>query len=263
MNSIGTVESLWRYPVKSMAGEQLPHAFLGFAGVYGDRLYAFRDTAAPAGFPFLTAREQEHMLLFHPSFRNSAAMDLPPNLAEAQALAPGVTPVYATPAEVAVDVTTPTGQTIPVDSPEMLDFLSDGLRKRHHLSLIHSDRAITDCRPVSLFATQTVHQLASELGATLDKRRFRSNIYLDLSASNGFSEDALVGHKLRIGPTVTLSVLDRDPRCKIITLDPETAAPSPDVIRQVARAHAGTAGVYAAVLVEGLINPGDDITLLD
>ena len=45
MATIGKVESLWRYPVKSMRGEEIAEAFLGFAGVYGDRLYAFRDSA--------------------------------------------------------------------------------------------------------------------------------------------------------------------------------------------------------------------------
>ena len=52
MAIVGRVESLWRYPVKSMRGEELPEAFVGFAGVYGDRLYAFRSAAAPAGFPY-------------------------------------------------------------------------------------------------------------------------------------------------------------------------------------------------------------------
>ena len=47
MELIGTVESLWRYPVKSMRGEELQEAFVGFAGVYGDRLYAFRNSMAP------------------------------------------------------------------------------------------------------------------------------------------------------------------------------------------------------------------------
>jgi MOSC domain-containing protein len=64
MAMIGHVESLWRYPVKSMRGEEVEQAFVGFAGVYGDRLYAFRDSAAPKGFPYLTGREEERMLLY-------------------------------------------------------------------------------------------------------------------------------------------------------------------------------------------------------
>ena len=57
MTVIGRLDSLWRYPVKSMRGEELAEAYVGFAGVYGDRLYAIRNAMAPAGFPSLTARE--------------------------------------------------------------------------------------------------------------------------------------------------------------------------------------------------------------
>jgi uncharacterized protein YcbX len=45
--AIGTVESLWRYPVKSMRGEELSEAFISFAGVYGDRLCAFKGSDRP------------------------------------------------------------------------------------------------------------------------------------------------------------------------------------------------------------------------
>jgi hypothetical protein len=60
-----------------------------------------------------------------------------------------------------------------------------------------------------------------------------------------------------------MAVTDRDPRCKMITLDPDTAQANPEVMRRVAKDHDGTAGVYAAVLVEGVIRAGDAIALLD
>ena len=69
MSIIGTVESLWRYPVKSMRGEELDEMFAGYAGVYGDRLFAFKSSASPKGFPYLTGREQREMLRYRPRFR--------------------------------------------------------------------------------------------------------------------------------------------------------------------------------------------------
>ena len=69
MSTIGKVDSLWRYPVKSMRGEELDEAFLGFSGVYGDRLFAFTSSAGPKGFPFLTGREQQEMLRYRPRFQ--------------------------------------------------------------------------------------------------------------------------------------------------------------------------------------------------
>src|SRR6267142_6032998 len=108
MKLVGEVESVWRYPVKSMRGEELQEAFVGFGGVYGDRVYAFRSSAAPKGFPYLTGREQQRMLLYQPAYRDAEQMAKPPNLAEAEAIAPGITPVYPDAAHVVVNVMTPT-----------------------------------------------------------------------------------------------------------------------------------------------------------
>jgi uncharacterized protein YcbX len=263
MESIGRIESLWRYPVKSMRGQALAEAFAGFSGIYGDRLYAFHSTGAAAGFPFLTGREQEQMILYNPTFRHPETMVRPPNLGEAQALGPGVTPVYPAPNDVAVDVETPDGEKLSIDSPDLLHRLTEGLRGRHQLRLLRSDRAMTDCRPISIFNIRTAGQLGDEVGTPIDPRRFRANIYIDLKSEEPFAENRLAGRAVRIGRKATFAILERDPRCKMITLDPDTAEQNPAVMRCVARNHEGTAGIYAAVLVEGTICSGDEIVLLD
>jgi uncharacterized protein YcbX len=107
-----------------------------------------------------------------------------------------------------------------------------------------------------------VQKIGDDMGIALDKRRFRANIYLDLGSTGGFAEDQFVGHALGIGDKVVLAILDRDPRCKMITLDPDTAEPNPEIMKRVARAHDGKAGVYAAVLTEGTVRPGDEVHLL-
>ena len=106
MSIIGKVESLWRYPVKSMRGEELDVAFLGFAGIYGDRLFAFKSAASPKGFPYLTGREQQEMLRYRPRFRHPDKAAQPPSLADAERLWPGlnVNPMPADPADLMVDV---------------------------------------------------------------------------------------------------------------------------------------------------------------
>jgi uncharacterized protein len=263
MSVVGRVESVWRYPVKSMRGEELSEAHIGFSGVYGDRLYAFRSSAAPAGFPYLTAREQERMILYRPRFKHPDKAARPPNLAEAESIAPGLTPVFADPSDLIVEVETPAGERLTVDDPALLLRLSDGIGAETSLALMRSERALTDCRPISLFALQTVRGLSEEVGVVLDKRRFRANIYADLGSPAGFSEDSFVGRRLQIGSNAVISILERDPRCKMITLDPVTAEANPEVLRKVARGHEGKAGIYGAVLVEGLVRPGDAIELLD
>jgi uncharacterized protein YcbX len=262
MSVVGHVESLWRYPVKSMRGEKLQDAFIGFSGVYGDRLYAFHASKARPGFPYLTARELEEMLLYQPRFRHPEKAACPPNLAEAQAIAPGATPVYASPTDLVVDVETPAGDVLAIDSPALHDRLSAGCGTAGTLALLRSDRAMTDCRPVSIISTQTVAALGEETGMAMDQRRFRANIYIDLGSASGFAENALLGRSLRIGSKAVVTLVERDPRCKMITLDPDTAQASPEVLRTVARGHDGNAGLYAVVLVEGTIRPGDEITLM-
>jgi hypothetical protein len=263
MTTVATVESLWRYPVKSMAGEELSEAFVGFSGVYGDRCYAFRDSAARAGFPYLNASVQQRMLLYRPRFRHPERAAAPPNLAEASAIAPGVTPVNAEPGDMELDVLTPRGEVLPVDDSRLSEMLREGLRGEHRLTLVCSDRALTDCRPVSLVSLQTVRQIEEEVGFHLDKRRFRANVYLDLAAGVGFGEERLVGRRLRIGRTAEVLVLERDPRCKLISLDPDTGEHEPEVLRKVAQSHEAFAGVYCAVLVEGVVSKGDHVETVD
>jgi len=97
----------------------------------------------------------------------------------------------------------------------------------------------------------------------MDKRRFRANVYVDLTSAQGFAENKFVGRSLRIGAKVLVTVLERDPRCMMITLDPDTAEKTPAILKQVAQAHEGMAGVYGAVLIEGTIRKGDAVELLD
>jgi uncharacterized protein YcbX len=262
MSSIGTVGSLWRYPVKSMRGEDLNEAFVGFSGVYGDRLFAFRSSASPKGFPYLTARELRKLLQYRPRFRYPDKAARPINLAEAEAMGPGLNPAFAEPPDLMVDVETPTGEILAIDDPGLLNVLRNGVPGRPELTLVRSDRAMTDCRPVSLISLQSVRRLGEAMGTSVDRRRFRANIYLDFNAANGFAENELIGRSIRIGSRVKISILERDPRCVMITLDPDTSESKPEILRHIAQAHQGMAGVYGAVLVEGLVRKGDAVQLL-
>jgi hypothetical protein len=263
VTTIGTVESLWRYPIKSMSGEAVDELFMGFPGFYGDRCFAFKNSSARKGFPYLNAPVQQQMLRYRPQFRYAERAAKPPNLVEAMSIGPGVTPATAEPNDLIVDVVTPSGAVVSVDDPALLEMLREGLHGENDLTLVRSDRALTDCRPVSLISVQTVRQVEAELGIPIDQRRFRSNVYLNLASDDGFAEDEWVGRKLRIGSSAEIMVLERDPRCKMISLDPDTGEHNPEISRKLAQAHAGCAGVYCAVLVEGILLKGDPIELLD
>jgi hypothetical protein len=263
MTTVGTIESLWRYPVKSMSGEQRNKVFLGFAGIYGDRCFAFRNSAARKGAPYLTASVQQQMLRYRPQFRYPERAAEPPNLAEAMRIEPGITYANGDSSDLIVDVLTPSGTIVSIDDPRLVQMLSQGIGVHNQLSLVRSDRALTDCRPVSLISMQTVRQCEAEMEIPLDKRRFRANMYVNLSASPGFAEDGFVGRKLRIGSQAVIAILERDPRCKVLSLDPDTGEHNPDILRKVVKTYDNLVGVYCAVLVEGSIADDDSITLLD
>src|SRR5882762_7678856 len=138
MTRIGAVESLWRYPIKSMRGEEIPEAFMGFAGIYGDRCYAFKNSAARKGFPYLNANVQQQMLLYRPQFRHPERASKPPNLIEAMNIAPGVTPANGDAEDMVLDIVTPSGEIVSVDDPALIKLLGKGISEKNQLKLVRS-----------------------------------------------------------------------------------------------------------------------------
>ena len=262
MSTIGTIESIWRYPVKSMSGEKLDEVFVAFAGLMGDRVYGILKDGGNPGFPWHTAREQETLLLYKPRYKHSSATLKPDHLEAAQSLGPGINPLYPDVEQFSVEVEIPDGEVYSIDSKEFLEHLKTATDNQT-LKLHFTQRSQYDCRPLSLFSLQLRDLLTEELGMEIDKRRFRANLYVKWNGDKPLLyENELIGSRLKIGETLEISVLERDPRCKMITLDPDTAAATPQIIKHVAQAHGGYAGVYGAVLVEGLVKAGDAIELL-
>lgn len=233
-----------RYPVKSMRGEDLNEARLTFAGLSGDRVYAFVDTEDRSSFPWMTARKGAEWILFSPRFLNPAP----------------ATEENPFPESYAVEVTTPEGEEFRVDAPEFKQYLEK--RFGRSLRLRFSERSMNDAQPVSLFGLDTVRSLSEETGKDLGMLRFRANFYVQWEDERPFFEDTLVGRTLRIGDAVTVQALKKDVRCKMITLDSETAEPFPKLLESVARNHAGCAGIYGATLHEGIVRRGDPVYLI-
>ena len=263
MTVVGRLESVWRYPVKSMPGESLPEAYVDFAGVLGDRIYAVHHAGVPKSFPFLTARSRKEMLRFRPKFQRPELTLAPDNLTAAETRGAGLTPLFPSSDDLALEIEAPDGKTLSASDPALPGLIAGDQFNASDLTLIRSDRAITDCRPLSLLATQTIDGIGRAVSLTLDKRRFRENLYLDLNSGESFAEDAFVGRRLRIGAKLMVHILERDIRCRMIGIDPDTLDENPDILRYVAKNHDNTAGVYAAVLVAGLVRPGDEIVLED
>lgn len=259
---IGTIDSIWRYPVKGMRGEEIPHVYTAFSGLMGDRIYGVIAADGHPAFPWHTGRDQEDFVLYKAKYSSGEDLLLPKDLDEFEGMAPGVNPIYpdADAFKVAVEMTS--GETYDIESPEFLQAMEKitGRSLRVHMNQMGQH----DCRPISIFSLSAAARLGEEVGMTVDKRRFRANFYVAWeNQEDPYYEFSLVGKSVTIGDRLEVKILERDPRCKMITLDPDTAEASPELLKHVARNHGGDAGVFAAVLREGRVKKGDEIRLVD
>jgi hypothetical protein len=266
---VATVVALWRYPVKSMLGEQLTASEVTERGLLGDRRYALVDRetgrVASAKFP------RKWPTLF--GYR--AAYLEPPTSADAMP---------------AVRITLPDGRIIRSDDPDAERVLSADLGREVALDqaapdapsleeywpdidgLDHRD-ALTEeaMRPGTFFDAGVVHLLTT---ATLDRlrelypagrfevRRFRPNlVVIPSDGQAGFVEDAWVGQSLAIGDEVRLRITRPCQRCVMITLEQDDLPKDPGILRAAAQHHGVSVGVYATVERGGRVRRGAEVRL--
>ncbi len=230
---VGRVVGLWRYPVKSMAGETLQETEIAWHGLQADRRWAFiRNDVPRSGFPWLTLRECPDMACYRPWFKDPAQ-----------------------PEKSILMVRAPTGADYEITDPELGKALQpQGLR------VIKQDRGIFDTFPLSIITTQTIASLARRVDAPLDTRRFRPNLLIEATGDAEFPEDDWVGAVLSIG-AARLRVDKRDGRCVVITIDPETRERNPAILRTVASERQGCLGVYGTTVAPGWISIRDEVLI--
>jgi len=231
MEKVATIRTIVRYPVKSMAGEELPAVDIGIQGLAGDRRYAFVQAASKTLFPWLTAREHPRLLLYRPRYEDPASQ------------------------RSRVLVETPSGARWPVHASELLRELEDASGRPLHLLGDH--RGSYDIAAVSILGLATAARVAEESDTPVEPARFRANFYVD--AGDAFAEERWVGRVLRLGDAARVAVTTPDERCAIVSLDPRTAASSPAVLRAIAQRHGNRVGVYGAVLTPGTVRAGDPV----
>lgn len=237
----GNIGVIRRFPVKGMAGEELPEVFVTFSGLVGDRVYAFLDPQNKSDFPWITPRILPEMLLWKPRFI------APPSAEEARPAAEKYRVEISTPEKVFRDVS----------APEFRKYLENKLGRE--IEFRFSERSMHDTMPVSVFGLPTIDALSKETGRNLDQRRFRPNFVVDWAEKTPFLEDSFVGRTIRIGEKLALRLVKKDMRCKVITLDPDTAGASPEILAVIAKQHGNCSGVYGAVLREGIVRRGDPV----
>jgi MOSC domain-containing protein len=234
---IGHVEAIFRYPVKSMGGERLEAANLGWHGLEGDRRLAFRRIDNRSGFPWLSASTLPDLLLFAPHRRENDA--------------PGELPTH---------VRTPDGEDMPVFGEDLAAEV--GRRCGAPVEMMQLKHGVFDEASISVIASDTVREIARLAGRSPDVRRFRPNVLVRLLRSGPFQEDEWLGGLLSFGEgddAPAISVTMRDERCSMVNLDPDSASPAPEVLKAVVRAHQNTAGIYGVVTRTGRLAVGQTI----
>jgi uncharacterized protein YcbX len=236
---IGHVEAIFRYPVKSMGGERVEVANLGWHGLDGDRRLAFRRIDDRGEFPWLTASKLPDLLLFFPHRREGdAQVDLPTH------------------------VRTPDGEEIPVFGEALAAEV--GRRYGAPVQMMQLKHGIFDEASISVIASDTVREIGRLAGRSPDVRRFRPNIVVRTWRSVPFQEDEWLGGVLSFGEgddAPAIAVTMRDVRCSILNLDPDSAGSAPEVLKAVVRANQNNAGIYGAVTRTGRVAVGQIIFL--
>jgi len=236
---LGRISAIFRYPVKSMAGEQLDVAQLSWHGIAGDRRFAFRRLADKSGFPWLAASKLPQLLLYKP-------FGLDSNTAE----------------RLPTHVRTPDRKEYELRSDELREEVSS--RYGSDVELMNLRHGIFDEACISVLSLSTVHGIERESGRDINLRRFRPNVAIETPSAEPFEEDRWVGRTLMFGEGnsgAALRVTMRDERCVMVNFDPDTAERDSEVMKTVVRMNGNYAGVYGTVVRAGELRVGQVVTL--
>lgn len=236
---LGRVEAIFRYPIKSMRGEPLDSAALGWHGLEGDRRLAFRRLGERGEFPWLIASKLPELLRFSPQRREDGNR--------------GALPTH---------VRTPEGDLLPLFG----EALAAEVGRRHGapVEMTQLKHGIFDEASISVIASETVREIGRLAGRSADIRRFRPNVVVRSTRAVPFEEDQWLGGVLTFGeaedaPAVTVTM--RDLRCVMVNFDPDDGSPAPEIMKAVVRANQNHAGIYGTVTRTGRLAVGQTIVL--
>ena len=236
---IGQIEAIFRYPVKSMRGEPLDTATLGWHGLDGDRRFAFRRLEERGGFPWLIASKLPDLILFTPQrHEDGTGVALPTH------------------------IRTPEGEKMPLFGEALAAEV--GRRYGAPVQMMQLKHGIFDEGSVSVITSETIREIGRLAGRRTDVGRFRPNILVRSTRPVPFEEDQWVGGVLTFGdaddaPAVAVTL--RGLRCAMVNYDPDGGSHAPEVMKAVVRANQNNAGIYAMVTRMGRLAVGQTIVL--
>jgi uncharacterized protein YcbX len=290
---VGSVAGLWRFPVKSMAGERIEQAEITGKGLFGDRAYALIDTATGKVVSAKSVRLFPDVLSCRANFveQPRSGVELPPvriTLTDGNSVTSDSGDVdRVLSAHFGRDVTlarsAPEDFTIDQYHPDLGDVDPSGHKdtvlEQKLGSAFFAEAGLAspvpaglffDLYPVSVLTTSTLKQLSKlQPQSRIDERRFRMNVIVEANEA-GFVENGWVGQTLALGEAVKLRVALPDPRCVMTTLAQDDLPGDTDVLRtlflnnKIQLGDVGQfpcAGVYAVIATPGTVRIGDRVAL--
>lgn len=231
-DSLGHIAALWRYPVKSMRGENVPRLTVDACGVVGDRFFALRDSAGKLGSGKTNKR-----------FRQIE----------------GLLDFVATTIDGAVHIRFPDGRMMAAEDQAIDRALSatcgiDVVLERE------TDAPHRDSAPLHLLSEASLAWLRERLPeASIDQRRFRPNLVVALDPASGRAEQGWIGRSIAIGDTLVIKIAAPTVRCVMVTQPQAELSAAPLILRRLTRDNAASFGVYAEVLQPGSVRRDDPL----
>jgi uncharacterized protein len=270
----GTVVSIWRYPVKSMLGEELNSSYITERGLVGDRSYALIDQETGKVASAKNPRKWGKLFDFRAAFIDTP--QVVENILPAVRITfPDGTHIYSDQADdINHALSKVLGREVTLmranlEKPSYEEYWPDieGLAQREKVT----DEAMPpqtffDIAVIHIFTTSTINRLRQLYPeGRFEVRRFRPNIVIESESSseekNDFIENLWVGKKLMIGEDIVLKITGPCTRCVMITLPQGDLPKDLGILRTVAQYNRVTAGVYASVHRGGTIRRGDQVRL--
>lgn len=240
---IGHIKEIIRHPVKSFYGESVEKTRVMGYGLYGDRSHAFLDETRPG--KFLTITQFTEMVKYKARFVGEESVEKYPE----------------------VEIVTPEGRVVRWENEDLIkDVEEKSKRKIAPITYLpsHVPLGAIEEEHIQLVTDASIHQLTEIWGtATVDHRRFRPNLLIDLKEKIPFIEETWFGKRIKIGSEVEIQLNRHCERCMIITVNPDNAEKDPTLLKTVVKERNNHFGVYASVIKTGQIEVGDEVLLLD
>ncbi len=270
----GTVVSVWRYPVKSMLGEELNSSYITERGLVGDRAYALIDQETGKVASAKNPRKWGKLFDFRAAFIEDPPQAVENILPPVRITFPDGTHIFSDQDYIDYNLSSVLGREVRImranlEKPSYEEYWPDieGLAQREKVT----DEAMPpqtffDIAVIHIFTTSTINRLRELCPeGRFEVRRFRPNIVIESASSSGekndFIENSWVGKKLMIGEDIVLRVIGPCTRCVMITLPQGDLPKDLGILRTVAQYNRVTAGVYASVHRGGTIRRGDQVQL--